>query len=326
MGYLFFYPNSIEIISRRKNYSHSEGLLKRTVRERITFQNKSEDGLNEIILEIENFKTNLKISSTIGNELTYLPNYKLIKREDIPQNIKESITTDDPDKRIYTLAIALNETIEKDEYCSIFLDYTEYPKEEKNGKLGDGNTESSHFMYKEAEYMDLILFYGEETLSIANSWGNGLQIDETNDPYILGGLVSNVQDNDSFNELDELRMHLDMRKNSYSFSLSDDYRNDKNIDSIAIFYSVKPEKNEYSLIQTLAVITFLLPFTGLTALYFKNISYLFDSLEIESVFILTLAFAQTRTRLLSHEKYIRNIVIFAGFLFILILGLYVTYV
>ncbi|WP_061951568.1 hypothetical protein [Acidiplasma cupricumulans] len=66
-------------------------MLKRTVREEIIFKNKSEEKLNEIILEIENFKTNLKISNSKESALVYLPNYKIIQRNDIPEDIKEGI-------------------------------------------------------------------------------------------------------------------------------------------------------------------------------------------------------------------------------------------
>ena len=324
MNSLYFHPSSIEIISRHIYYNHSEGLLKRTVREEITFKNKSEEKLNEIILEIENFKTNLKISNSKESALVYLPNYKIIQRNDIPEDIKEGIKKEDPDDRSYILVIELNKTIEKEEYCSLYLDYIEYTKEEKQNNTYEGLTESKHFMYNEAEYMDVIFFYSKETLSIFNHWGNGLEIGKF-DPYIFGSNDSDGQDKDSIIDLDEKKIHLDNRKNCFSFSVSNKYRIKENLDSIAIFYSVKPEKKEYNLIQTLAIVTVLLPFTGITALYFHNISYLFDSLEIESVFILTLAFAQTKTRLLSHEKYIRNIVILAGVMFILILILYLAY-
>ena len=75
MNSLYFHPSSIEIISRHIYYNHSEGLLKRTVREEITNKNKFEEELSEIILVIENFKTSLKIHNS--KEMIYC---KILKR------------------------------------------------------------------------------------------------------------------------------------------------------------------------------------------------------------------------------------------------------
>ena len=217
MNSLYFYPDSIEIISRRIYYNHSEGLLKRDVREEITFKNKSEEELNEIILEIEDFKANLKISDNKRSELTYLPNYKILQRNDIPEYIKECTKKEDPEDRCYILVIELDKTIKKDEYCSLYLDYIEYTKEEEYNKNYEDLTELKHFMYNEAVYIDVIFFYGEETLSIFNHWGNGLGVDEF-DPYIFGSNDSKKQDEDPLIDLDKTKIHLDNRKNCFSFS------------------------------------------------------------------------------------------------------------
>jgi len=322
---LFFYPYKIEIISRRISYNHSSGILKRDVIEKITFRNNCEIELKEVILEVENFKPNLKITDNTKVELTYLPNYKIIQRDDIPEDVKNGIKLEGPEKR-YILVIELNRTVEKGAYYSLYLNYIEYTREKEiSNETFENSAEAKHFMHKEAYYMDIILFYEKETLSIFNQWEDGLSIGKS-DPDILGSIDSDEQnDENEIIDLETGEIHLEHSKNNFSLSVSDNYRISKNINPVGIFYNMMPEKEEYNLIRTLSIFTVLLPFTGFTALYFHNFSYLFDSFEIESVFILTLAFAQTRTRLISHERYIKWIVIFAGVIFLLILFFWLLY-
>ncbi len=312
---LFFYPKDLEIISRRIYYAHSSGILKRNATEKITFKNASERVLTEIILEVENFKANLKIIDNNGNELVYLPNYKIEEEGNIPKDIINAMNEKDPEKKRYILVIELKQPVKKDKYYSIYLDYIEYRKENKNKNNYEKLAESRHFLYREAEYLDVIYFYDNETLNIFNHWEDGLSI-EIGDPYIFGEKNSEEYSDDSIVELDNNRMHLDSRKNCFSFSISNKYRTSANIMSVGVIYNVMPEKRLIGLMQILTVFVLLFPFTDIISLILHNISYLFDSLEIESVFILTLAFAQTRTRLLSHENWIKYALIIAGALFV----------
>ena len=317
---LFFYPNSIEIVSRRIYYDHSEGLLTRNVNEKIIFKNSSAKPLSEIILEIENFKTNLKIIGNDGNELIFLPNYKLRERADLPQSIDTSIK--DPELKRNFLLIKLKRQIEGDEYYGLSLHYIEYTKEETDMiepyERYFNPFELEHFMYNEAMYMDLIEFYDRETVTIFKHWGNGLSLSD-GDPYILYAKISDTDSDDDIGELDKSKLSLDLRKNSFSFSITKNDRERFNINIMAIFYGIRPEKKELSLIKALTMFVLLLPLADLISFFLHNISYLFDALETESVFILTLAFAQTRTRLLSHEKYVKLGLILTGSFFMIVL-------
>ena len=198
---LFFYPKTIEIISRRISYNHSEGLLKRITREKITLKNSSEKELNEIILEVENFKTNLKVIDNNGNEVSYLPNYMIAKRDDIPEYIKNGINQKEEVNRLYILVIELNQPVKKDEYYSIYLDYIEYPP----------RNVIKHFLYEEVLYRDLIYFYGNETLSIFNHWGDGLSIDYSN-LYIISSMYSDTKNRESIIILDDKKNTFEQEK------------------------------------------------------------------------------------------------------------------
>ena len=215
------------------------------------------------------------------------------------------------------MRIQLNVEVNKNEYHSICLNYLEYTKEKKAGKEHEHSTEFSHFTYNEVFYMDTINFYGKETLSIFNHWGNGLSISD-GDPYIICSKEDSEDFDDNGAKFYREKLLKDFKKNSFSISLSPDEREKLNVTGIAITYSIIPEKRETSLIRTLTFFVLLLPLTDFISLSLRNISYLFGALETESVFILTLAFAQTRTRLINHQNYIRIALIWTGILFVVI--------
>ena len=309
---LFFYPKNLEIISRRIYYNHTSGILKRNGREKLTFKNSSKENLNEIILEIETFKTNLKIMDDDGNELIYLPNYKIANMKTIPDDILNGIYEKDDEKKIHILVIELGKPVKAGKYHSIFLDYIEYRKEEKDEKYAN-----KHPISKKAKYLDTIGFYGEETISVFYNWDNGLEIEDDLNITGSNNLITNPYDTI---EVKNDEMHMNRNNNCFSFSISYNYRKrNRDLDFIYINYTIMPEKGQVDLIRSLTLFTILFPLTDFISIVFNNILYLFDSLEIASVFILTVAFAQTRTRLISHENYIKLALVFAGGLFIVCL-------
>ena len=62
------------------------------------------------------------------------------------------------------------------------------------------------------------------------------------------------------------------------------------------------QKEQLILIQVLTWFALIFPFTELLSVFLNNISYLFGSVEVETVLMLTLAFAETRTRLISNKN------------------------
>lgn len=308
---LYFYPNTIEIISRHINYNLSGGILRRTVQEKISFQNTSEDEIKEIAIEIEHFRSNLRITDQDNKEIIYLTNEKLKDKKEL-SDMQEK----DKNKRKNILWLILNKSIASGAYGAIFLSYVEYARRTNDHAIIEKNEMAyiNHRMYKEVIYFDNIEFYDEETLSIFSHWEDSLEINSYDFYYFIDKNKSYLKNFE--------QESTNIRNNCISFSISNSKRIEMNIYSIFLFYLFIPEKQQLRLIQVLTWFTLLIPFTEFISVLLNNISYLFASLEVETVLILTLAFAETRTRLISHKKLITLALIITGALFIIILELF----
>lgn len=314
---LFFYPNNLEIISRRISFNHSSGILKKTVIEKISFRNTSNENIKEIALETEYFRSNLKITDKNNNEIIYLTNEKLKTKNEVPDNIKLGLQEKDKNKKKYILWLILNEPILCHSYETIFLNYVEYAKKTGKSDKVEKNEMAyiNHIMYKEALYYDVIDFYSKETLSIFTHWEEPLELNS----YTFYFATVKNNNSISLHKFDNENTHVNIKNNCISFSISNSKRLENNASSIRIIYLFTPEKQQLRLIQVLTWFTLLSPFTGFISVYLNNISYLFDSLEVETVLILTLAFAETRTRLISHKNYIVIALLSTGIIFIVCL-------
>ena len=89
---MFFYPDNIEIISRQISYSLSGGILRRSAQEKISFKNKSIHEESEIDIEVEHFRSNLRITDEDNREIVYLTNEKLKDKNELPDDIKKIYT------------------------------------------------------------------------------------------------------------------------------------------------------------------------------------------------------------------------------------------
>ena len=89
---MFFYPDNIEIISRQISYSLSGGILRRSAQEKISFKNKSIHEESEIAIEVEHFRSNLRITDEDNREIVYLTNEKLKDKNELPDDIKKIYT------------------------------------------------------------------------------------------------------------------------------------------------------------------------------------------------------------------------------------------
>ena len=70
----------MQILTRRFYYDHLAREDRKYITEELTFQNTGNKELEEIILEIDGFRDNLKISDKGGINLVYLPKYEIIGR------------------------------------------------------------------------------------------------------------------------------------------------------------------------------------------------------------------------------------------------------
>lgn len=308
---LYFYPDNIEIISRRINFSLSGGILRRAVREKISFQNKSTEEIKEMAIEIEHFRSNLRVTDEDNKEIIYLTNEKLKDKNELPKDIKAGIEETDKDKKKYILWLILNKPIAAESYGDIFLNYIEYARRTSDHAIVAKNEMAyvNHKMYKEVIYYDAVNFYANETLSIFSHWEDSLEINGYDFYYFK------VKKNPHVEHFDQGSTNI--RNNCISFSISNSKRIEKNISSIFLFYLFIPQKEQLRLIQVLTWFTLLIPFTEFISIFLNNFSYLFASLEVETVLILTLAFAETRTRLISHKKFITLALLLTGVFFII---------
>lgn len=312
---LFFYPVDIDIISRQINFNHSSGSLKRIVTEKITIQNKSSEKIKEIAIEIERFRPDLKIIDEKNIEITFLTNEKLKYKKELPNDIKIAIEEKDDKKRKYVLWLILNKSIESQDYGTIFLNYIEYGRagnKYKSLELDKLQT-IDHIMYSEKIYYDFIDLYSEETLNIFSHWDDSLEISSPIFYYV----ISDEGGSYSLKESDPGTVNI--KRNYISLNVSNSKRVENGISKIFLLYLVKPEKQQLRLIQVLTWFALLFSFTDFISVYFNNLSYLYDSLEVETVIILTLAFAETGTRLISYKKHIVVALLVTGILFIICL-------
>ena len=323
---LFFYPNNIEIIDRRIMFNHSEGILKRTVTEEIVFRNISNWDIKEIAIETERELPNADLSITDENkgDIIYLTNEEL-NNKPLPPSIKAYIEEKDKYKRKYILWIVLNKYIHSQDYGVIFLKYTEpapytmpigglkYNKQDTNSESSrQGKYENHKFLlYLEVYYLNVIDFYSKETLKISSRWEDALEMNTYN-------FFAVKQDN-SILDISNSE-NICTNDNYIAFDISNSKRIQKNVSKILVLQSFIPEKQQIKMIYGLTWFSLLFPFTDFISIYLSNMSYLFDFLELEIILILTLAFAETRTRLMGYKQYLRYALFLTGVLFIISLA------
>lgn len=209
----------------------------------------------------------------------------------------------------------MNKSIESQDYGTIFLNYIEYGRagnKYKSLELDKLQT-IDHIMYSEEIYYDFIDLYSEETLNIFSHWDDSLEISSPIFYYV----ISDEGGSYSLKKSDPGTVNI--KRNYISLNVSNSKRVENGISMIFLLYLVKPEKQQLRLIQVLTWFALLFSFTDFISVYFNNLSYLYDSLEVETVIILTLAFAETRTRLISYKKHIVVALLVTGILFIICL-------
>ena len=327
--YNILWPVGIDAITRQIFYDYSSAVVKRVARENIVFYNNTGGSINEIMIEIEDYKSNLTIVDENQNELVYLTKNEIdkkLKEKNIETQINEKIKVGIDKNERYILYLILNHTVENNSYIRIQLNYIEYRSENRWYSKNENSkskiiSKAKSFWSKliirhisnTATYYDKIKFYGDETLSVFNRWQDGINI-ETRGPYWL---VNNKY-TDLSNDVTK-KFHSKTRENCFSYSMSVDTKKNYNISGHLSISTVKPEPSKLNLIIILLAFTLLFPFSMFIAAYERNMGYLFDSLEVEVVLILTLSFAETKTNLVRFDRFIVagilvTIILFCGVL------------
>ena len=320
---LFYFPGNLLILTRRFYYDHPAREDRKYITEELTFQNTGNKELEEIILEIDGFRDNLKISDKSGINLVYLPKYEIIKRGESKGELGSDMINKVKDNKIYLLWIILNEPLLPGQQQFLSMKYVKQPgRKGKRGKLS---------IFLNENIKDKIIFYDNETITISANWAEGLSVEKfpifaiTKKQKILSFLPfpiksSNYKKPDNIILLQDNTIHFRMNKESHFFqySMSQNLKIKYDIDFIYHTYFIAPEKDEKYLIISLLMFMLLFPFTELLflILHLNSISHLFDILEVEVVLILTTSFAQLRTKFINYRIWTAISIILMGILFV----------
>lgn len=144
-------PENLDIITRRIHYNYPARQYRKYVLEELVIENNSDKEISEIVVEIDEFKRDLKIVDNSNKSLIYLPKYKMIERNTLPGDIIKKVDKN----KIFLLWIILNKPLSQGAQEKISMTYFAKPKIRR--KL--------HY-YDSIKYLDRLKFYGKETISI----------------------------------------------------------------------------------------------------------------------------------------------------------------
>ena len=320
---LFYSPGNLQILTRRFYYDHPAREDRKYITEELTFQNTGNKEIREIILEIDGFRDNLKISDKSGINLVYLPKYEIIKRGESKDKLSPDMINKAWDNKIYLLWIIINEPLLLGQQQILSMKYVKQPgRKGKRRKLS---------IFLNENIKDKIIFYDKEAITIGATWAEGLSVEKfpifaiTKKEKILSFLPfpiesSNYKKLDNIILLQDETIHFRMNKESHFFqySISQNLKIKYDIDFIYHTYFIAPEKDEKYLIISLLMFMLFFPFTELLFLILNlnSFSHLFDILEVEVVLILTTSFAQLRTKFINYRIWTAISIILMGILFV----------
>lgn len=302
MNCLYFFPG-LDILTRRIDYEYLSSESTNYINEELTFKNNSNKEIQEIIIEIESFRYDLKIVDRFDRKILYLPKPSIINKIREIDSTNYKLIEDIENDRVYLLYFYLNEPLLPGEIESLYMTYA--TKTEKYNKF-ISSVERSFWVLK---------FYDKETLTVSESWKGKL---ENVYPYMPLG-VKETCDKSMNNVvyLKDKNFHWAETENNFHYSVSYQTKSEYNIDYIVHNSKLSPEQSERYLVGSLIIFSILLPFTLLFLLFkhINNISYSLDITEIEVVLFLTLGFTEFYRQLINIRRYIFIAVILAGVMF-----------
>lgn len=163
---LFYFPDAIQILTRRFYYNHPAREGRKYITEEIAFQNNGNKEVNEIILQIDKFRDNLRILDKNNTNMIYLPKYEIIRRG--KDYIGQDLLNDVNDNKIYLLWIILNEPLLPHMQQIMYMRYIEQPIIEYNW-----------YTFGNEYIKNRITFYDNETITVNSSWEDGLSIENS---------------------------------------------------------------------------------------------------------------------------------------------------
>ena len=169
---MFYFPDTLEILTRRIHYSHPSHESIKYITEELTFENRGNNVINEVILQIDNYRENLNILDKRNTNVVYLPKSEIMRRNN--GCISEEIINKFERNEIYILWIILSEPLLPRHQEKLFMRYVQAAKMRRK-----------QFIFLEAQYYDKISFYEKETISIFSSLEEGLTINTTPRPFVM---------------------------------------------------------------------------------------------------------------------------------------------
>ena len=318
---LFYSPENLQILTRRFYYDHPAREDRKYITEELILQNTGSRKIKEIILQIEGFRDNLRISNKNNINIVYLPKYEIIKRWESKSEISPDVINKIRDNKIYILWIILNEPLSPGDQQILYMKYVKQQgRQGKIRKLG---------IFLKENIKDKIFFYNNETITIGATWAEGLSVENfpifavTRKEKILSFLppkssIHKEPDDIIFLPNDTIHFRMNKESHFFQYSVSQNLKIKYDIDYIYHTYFIAPEKDEKYLIISLLMFMLLFPFTELLflILHLNSISHLFDILEVEVVLILTTSFAQLRTKFINYRIWTAISIILMGILFV----------
>jgi hypothetical protein len=307
---VFYFPNTLKILTRRINYSHPSHESIKYITEELTFENSGSQVINEVILQVDNYRDNLNILDKRNTNVVYLPKSEIMRKND--GSISNDIIGKFNKNEIYLLWIILNEPLLPGHQEKLFMKYVQA-----------GKTRRKWLILLETQYYDKISFYEKETISIFSSLEEGLTINTTPRPFVMTknqkaiifigrntSSIGNIIKNSEFasfraEEDSIIHWNYDPHSNIFQYSISGNIKTQFDIDYILHKYFLAPEREEKYLISTLLLFALLFPVVSEILLlysYSNTVSHFFNILEVEFVLILTLSFAQLRTKLINYRS------------------------
>lgn len=275
---IFSYPSELSIASRRITLNHTGGLLRREVMETITLFNSGNSPLPEIALEMEEFRSGLSIFDKEGNVIPFLTKEDIRNR--LTEDIKARLDRDD----IFLAWMALSTPIQPQQYNVIKLRYLEY---EDPGKNVSDRTVSFLPFYRAPFFNIDISFFANETLSISFNFEEG--VTHEYGPVLFardknGNDIEDVNIGDNF--------HYTVDQHNFSLSISGRRRNQTEIQSIMLLYTVFPDKELRSIVGGITWFSIFFPILiVITYFHFNNLSLfgIMSTTELLSIFSLGIA-------------------------------------
>lgn len=300
MNLILVSPQNVKIISRRIVIKHTSGLLKREFLESIVLFNNSVEQIEEIAIEMEEFRNELGVYDESGIQIPYLT------KEEIKSKIPSSAWVSLDEDKVFLAYITLpsQNALRPNAYKLINLRYVDY--EDPSQNIYDSvprNPISEMFenlksrVYRAPFYDVSINFFEMETTSISFVFEEGISHD--------AGLILLARDSKNNEIIDEIEksFHYNVEKNFCSLSISGRKRNIKDIHSIEIFYAVVPDKELRQIINSITGFSLAFPFIILYFyFYFKDLSLFGIMSTTDLLAIISLGLTQFKTGLISIKK------------------------